>query len=479
MSKFLSLALLLVAGMGLFAAPAMAQADSADDLGSISRSGGEGTADTTLGKKGLVFTTDGFSLRVTTRVQFRLTYQNEVGHGANGQNGRDFINFRIRRAKTAFSGHIFQKEFQYKLTLTWAGGGDDIVEEAWFRWAFMQYLNISAGQAKLKWNWEEITSSGSQQFVDRSYVNEVFNQDFAKGITIDGKVGEDVSWLKYWVGIYNGRLKQNDDFRNADAARIGDTFADGVVDGDMMLNLRLETHPLGDIKASLNDGRGEDEFDQVLFAVGLAVNYFIAGFNNANIRPDTVATATGSGRNRTSSDTWAITIDGHFRWHGLSADVAFFWRHTEFHNRGANRYSPTNPTHNGIANNTDMGFTIDVSYFIIAKELNVGVRFGRLEADEHWQLGGTTRNAALRPDATEIGISVNYYLHGDNLKLTFDVLYVSEQLAFGLNTDGAGGVEGLDGVYTSPPQRSVGSAIAENADYADTWIVRLQLQWIF
>ena len=479
MSKFLSLALLLVAGMGLFAAPAMAQANEADNVGAVHGGGGEGAADTTLGKKGLVWSTDGFSVRMTTRVQFRLTYQNEVGHGAHGQNGRDFINFRVRRAKTSFSGHIFQKEFQYKLVLNWMDGGDAIVEEGYFRWTVMQYINIQAGQYKPAWNWEELTSSGAQQFVDRSYVNEVFNQDKAKGIQIDGKIGEDVSWLKYSLGLFNGVLKSNHDFRNADVKRISDTFSDGIVDGDMMLNLRLETHPLGDIKHSLNDGRGEDEFDQVLFAIGLAVNYLIAGFDNEAIRPDNSGLgATGSGRSRTSSDTWAFTIDGHFRWHGLSLDVAFFWRHTEFHNRGANRYSPTSPTHNGIANNTDMGFTVDVSYFIIAKTLNVGLRYNRLEADEHWQNGGTSRNAALRPDATEIGISVNYYLHGDNLKLTLDILYVSEQLAFGLDAAGTG-AQSLSGVYTSPPQRSVNSVAGENADYADTWIIRLQLQWIF
>ncbi|MCB9933281.1 MAG: hypothetical protein H6841_07665 [Planctomycetes bacterium] len=479
MSKLLSMALVLLCGIGLLAAPAMAQDSNPGNFGSIKRNGGEGAADTTLGKKGLVFTTDGFELKLTTRVQFRLTYQNEVGHGENGQNGRDFINFRVRRVKSAFSGYIFQKEFQYKLVLTFAGGGDEIVEEAWFRWAVMDYINIQAGQAKLPWNWEEITSSGSQQFVDRGYVNEVFNQDFAKGITLDGKVGEDVSWLKYWVGIYNGRLKDSDDFRNADVTRISDTFADGLVDGDMMLNLRLETHPLGDVKPSLNDGRGDDEYDKVLFAVGLAVNWFVSGFNNANIRPDTATGATGSGRSRTSQDTMAFTADGHFRWHGLSADVAFFWRHTEFHNRGRNRYSPTSPTHNGAANNTDMGITFDVSYFILPKQLNVGVRYNWLNADEHWQNGDTSRRAGLRPDATEIGLSVNYYVHGDNLKLTFDLLYVSEQLASRMDADNTGSTEGLDGVYTSPPGRSAGSIAGESSDYADTWIIRLQLQWIF
>ena len=476
MSKFLSLALLLTCSIGLLAAPAMAQ--NGEDLGGIQRGGAEGAADTTLGKSGLKFETDGFALRVTTRVQFRLTYQNEVANGNDGTNGRDFVNFRIRRAKTAFSGYIFQKEFQYKLTVAWTAGGADHIEDANFRWAFHQYMNITAGQAKTPFNWEELSSSGSMQFVDRSYVNEVWNQDFAKGITIDGKVGEDTPWLKYWVGIYNGVLRDDDDYRNADQAVNAEVFNDGIVDGEMMLNLRLETHPLGNVAYGMNDMRSEDEFDKIVFAVGLGVNWMMAGFDStaAGVRGDTVATPTASGRFRTNQDTWAITLDGHFRWMGLSVDVAYFWRHTEFHNRGRNRFDPSGQA--GVGNLNDSAFTFEVAYFILPQQFNVGIRFNMLNAEDFWQGGGPTgapRAFGLRPDVTELGLSVNYYIHGDNLKLTFDILMVSQQLPVAVG-------DGLDGVYNAPPSRGAfgGSSVgSDSADHNDLWIVRLQLQWIF
>lgn len=478
MSKFFGLALLLICGIGLLAAPAMAQ--NSEGIGSIKRGGAEGAADTTLGKKGLQFETDGFKLKVSTRVQFRLTYQNEVANGNSGTNGRDFINFRIRRAKTTFGGHIFQKEFTYKLTIAWTAGSNDHIENAWFRWAILQYINVSAGQAKTPFNWEELSSSGKMQFVDRSYVNEVWNQDFAKGITIDGRVGDDTPWLKYWVGIYNGNLKDEDDFRNDDNETTSESFNDGIVDGEMMLGLRLETHPLGEVKRGMNDSRGEDEYDKVLFAIGLAVNWLSAGFDAgaAGIRGDTVIGSTASGRFRTHQDTWAITLDGHFRWHGLSLDAAFYWRHTEFHNRGANRFSPSGQA--GVGNLNDVAFTVEVAYFILPKQFNVGIRFNMHNAEDFWQGGsgtGTPRAFGLRPDVTEIGLSVNYYVHGENLKLTFDILMVSQQLALE-----AGGSGGLDGVYNSVPERGEfggGGAGSDNADYNDLWIVRLQLQWIF
>ena len=470
MAKIWSMALALLVSAGLWAAPAMAQSSDVNDVGKIERGGQaaeEGTS-TKLDKGGLSFMSKDFSLNMTTRVQFRLTYQNEVGNGNDGANGADFLNFRVRRAKTKFSGHIFEKEFQYELLLNWATGGDGIVEEAIFTWALMNEFNINAGQQKLQFNWEEATSSGRQQFVDRSYTNEVFNVDYGKGIWVNGDVSE--SMLKYWFGIYNGVLKANNDFRNADGTLRSDSFSN-LVDTEMMINLRLETHPLGEVKRSMYDGRGEDERDQVLFAIGLGVNWFSSGFNDAGIRADTVAGATGSGRFRTSQDTWTMVLDGHLRLYGLSVDLELFFRHTEFHNRGRNRFDPTGRA--GTGNLTDMGFSALVAYMILPEQLNVGLRFAMVNADEVWQGGSTSQQFGVRPDTTEFGLSVNYFVHGDNLKLTLDVLMVNQQLPFALSSSG------LVGVYNTPPARSGASVAGEVADNNALMLIRLQLQWIF
>ncbi|MBX3460192.1 MAG: hypothetical protein KF696_09580 [Planctomycetes bacterium] len=463
----------------LLAAPLCAQED---DLGAIDRGGGEGVQ-TKLGKSGLQVETDGFGLRVTTRVQFRLTYQTEVANGPDGTNGRTFVNFRVRRAVTSFSGFIFDKDFQYKLQLEWTGG-NSMIEHAWFRWAIMQYINITAGQAKLMHAWEYNTSSGAQQFVDRGYVSNVFNHAYAKGITLDGKVGEDVSWLKYWVGVYNGALRANTDFRNNDTPINADTFSN-TVDGEMMVNLRLETHPLGDVKQSMNDDRSRERFGKVLFAIGLGFNWLVSGFDARSLRGDTVpaTSPTASGRFRTWQDTMHVALDGHFRFHGLSIDIEFHLRHTEFHNRGRNKFNPQRDepgTGTATGNLTDYGFSFLVAYFILPEQLSVGVRWDHLDADEVWQKGSNqagSRLRGVRPDANELGLSVNYYIHGNNLKLTFDVLMVSQQLVFA-----AQGTT-LLGVYNTPPQRHAFSSqpfhLNRGADYNDLWIMRLQLQWIF
>jgi hypothetical protein len=462
----------LVFSAGLMAVPAMAQHNDADDIGSITRTGGG--AETRLSNRGLQVNTPEFSMRMTTRVQFRFTHQQEVANGEDGTNGRNFNNFRVRRAKTQFTGHIFDEQFTYELTLNWLAGGDGIVETARFRWSIMQYFNVNAGQHKMPQNWEEITSSGNQQFVDRGVVNWAFTQAFGKGVWVDGRIGDDVPWLKYNFGIYNGRLRADNDFRNSDQARIGDSFSDGRVDTDMQINLRLETHPFGNLGYSMNDMRSEDAHDQMLLAIGLGVNYFISGFDDEDLRPDdSGAGNTASGRSRTYQDTWLATLDANFRWMGISAYAAFFYRHTEFHNRGSNSANPGRPSKSGISNLTDMGIALEVAYFIIPQTFNVGIRFNHLAPDKFWGNGSDRNERGIMPEINEVGVSANYYLHGNNLKLTMDILHVAQRTAIAYN----GGT--LRGPYNSVPSQGAFNPNQTGSDYNNLWIVRMQLQWIF
>lgn len=174
MSKLSKLALALM-GVGLLAAPAFAQ----ENEFRIDRGGAEDkpTTSTKLDKVLGWETSDGkFKLKMENRVQFRLTGNNEVANGGSGTNGRDFWNFRVRRFKTTFSGHIFDKDFQYKATIAWTNGAGQLVESATFTWAAHELFNLTGGQDKTPYSWEEMTSSGRQSFVDRSVVNGYFTR---------------------------------------------------------------------------------------------------------------------------------------------------------------------------------------------------------------------------------------------------------------------------------------------------------------
>jgi hypothetical protein len=245
-----------------------------------------------------------------------------------------------------------------------------------------------------------------------------------------------------------------------------------------MVNFRLETHPLGEVERSMHDGRPEDEYDKILFAIGLGANWFSSGLNNADLRGDTAATATGSGRSRVLQDTWALTLDGHFRFYGVSVDAAVYYRYTDFHNRGINSYDPSGKQ--GIGDLEDMGWSFEVGYHLHIIPLTFGVRVSSLDADEFWGANAALqqtdqRQRAIRPDAMEYGVTASYLLQGERLKFSLDILYVDQQLGFSYD-----GSATLLGVYNEPLSRNgtLGST-PDNADHDVLWIVRMQVQWIF
>ncbi len=432
---------------------------------------------TVVTQNGLRFSSEGFEINLKTQVLFRLTIQDERGNtgtGSRATNGRDFGNFRVAAARTWMTGHIFDPNFQYVFRVDFAKPASDRIELAFLRWTLLPVLNINAGQHKLRWNWEEFVPPDRLAFAERSYANAIFNQNFAKGVWIDG---EFTRYLRYSAGIYNGVLRGQDDFRNRDGQLTQDAFG-ALIDNDIMLNLRLETHPLGVIAPTIKDMRSEEERHEFLVAAGIGANWMTSGVTNADLRGDTGAVATGSGRSRVAQGTLALTLDAHARWHGASLDVALFWRHTQFQNKGINRFDVSNKQ--AIGELDDLGWSIEAGYHFGFVPVTVGVRYSGVDADEFWgndaTLAGTrTRSRGIMPDAAEVGVTGSYYVFGERLKASLDILYVSQQLTFAYDSGTR-----LRGVYNAPPSRrgTVGSS-PEFADYNVLWIVRLQLQWIF
>ena len=495
-------AVALMACAGLWAAPAKAQSNEVqqlqnelaqlrgeiDALKGVQREGqgGDEAIKTSL-KKGVFAwaTEDGkFSLNMNIRVQVRLTYNDERGQDIEGPgdpnnvagrstNGKDLWNFRIRRLKLSWTGNIFEKEYKYEVVLLGHEGGNDIIEVARFQWAKWAEFNVNVGQAKVPYNYQQLVSSGRQQFVDRSTVDAVFNQSFGKGLWFSGVIGGDTPWIKYWAGVFNGRLRAENDFRNNDRAIVSDAFSNGpgAVDAELMPALRLETHPLGNVADDMTDFRDREASKKILFSVGVAVNWFISRFTNTALRP--TGASAGSGRSRTGQDTISLTVDGHFRFYGLSVNIEWHHRHTEFHNFGPLEGNGITRNRNRPGDLTDNGFLIEVGFFILPKQLDVGVRFAMVDSDEFWLNGSQNKPNGIRPDNTEIGLVVGYYLAGHSLKIQADFTYVTYQLVVN-----AGTVPSLP-TGSSAPSRSASSIANDNSDYLNVWQLRIQLQWIF
>ena len=481
MAKFWFMSLALMFGVSLASAPLAAQDDASTEAPeateemSVASTGGSTSTSVSLGEGGLNYSTenDAFSMRVSTRVEFRMTYNDENGSGDGGAvpgpantDARDYWAFQVPRAETTFAGHIFEKKWQYNLTLDWANNQGQMIKKATFRWAGDKFYNVTIGQDKLQFNWQEINSSGKQMFVDRSLVNEQFNLDYAKGITVDGEYADDTAvWAKYWIGVYNGILRSNTDYRNADRAGLASTFnALGGADADLMFNVRVETYPLGEFTREGRDARGDDEKENPLFSVGLAFNWLSTSVNAGVLRSGATA---GSGRNQAGQRTMSVALDAHLRWFGANLDIELIHRRTEYFNTGA--LNTTESLQARPTDITDTGVIIEAGY-MLAPDMQIGIRAGLNDQDEY--VFGTADGFALAHDSTEIGVVFNYFIHGDNLKVSVDLNYVDFQLA---RATGALGFNNFDGTTTRSP-----SSIANNvADHATFWQFRAQVQWIF
>lgn len=458
--------------------------------------------ETTLNDSGLTFRTDGFRVNIHTAVQFRLTYHDTRGEGSNGDNGRDFVNFGFPGVRTFIHGHVFDPQFQYRIWLVFSWPGTIRIEDAFFRWTPHSLINVTVGQDRVPASWEYLVDHERTGFTQRAIADEVFSQGWGKGVSVSGSAAlyetgnfeEGTLWWK--LGVYNGVLASPDGaqgrgeigangvnvtdagktehfkggFRNDDWRITPETFGQ-LVDTEMMVAARVEFHPMGAILRHMR-GLGESyEFADWKMMVGVAVNWMSArtdgiGTFLGNIYHNTDSASalppTASGRPRVRASTFHGTVDGHFRWIGLSVNWALHYRRTNFAPTGSLRDfdvddAPSLPT--GVE---DFGATVDVGYFILNDELSIQSRFSWVDFDEfvsrQLTTGDRVKGDSFGADSWEYGGGVTWYLHGDNLKLSADYRYVVQQLPHG-NGPLSGG--------------------ARTSDYRVFQEIRVQLQWIF
>jgi phosphate-selective porin OprO/OprP len=137
--------------------------------------------------------------------------------------------FRVRRMKTKFDGWIYSKNLTYELQANWVASGqpNQILEDAVIDYDFThgkRAFRLRGGQYKAAFGRQELTSSGSQQFVDRGITN-TFAPARQIGLQAWGQAGsQTVADLVEWrAGIYNGNgvnQTSNDNDKYLFASRI-------------------------------------------------------------------------------------------------------------------------------------------------------------------------------------------------------------------------------------------------------------------
>jgi phosphate-selective porin OprO/OprP len=357
-----------------------------------------------------------FSLSLGARFQGRYTFTDK--DDANGS-VQDVSELRVRRMKVFMSGHAFSKDLTYKLQVNFAdaatgsNGTSKLLEDALMNYKFLNEAQVQVGQDKVPFARQELTSSGAQQFVDRSNATDTFKPARDTGVMFHGKAMD--SLLAYNLGWYGGVgqnvLRSNNN--NALAARVA-------------------VNPFGDMPYSEAD---LDHSEKPLVSVG--ANYFMdtlkatrtaaVADDPATVANESKAASTALETNNLSfagSNGWlgrsanlnkftttekidvdALGFDAAFKWMGLSAQGEYFW------GQATGQKSDTKVRAHG--------YYAQAGYFIIPKHLETAFRYSYVDPNRD----------VVNDLQTELQGAVSYYFSKHNLKLQGDVTSIHKQVS--------------------------------------------------
>jgi len=210
----------------------------------------------TYGDKGLTFDTgDGkFGLSMQHRLQFRYAYPFDADPRQLSDLDAEGHSFMVRRARFKVNGYAYKKWLKYNMQYDWSQPvlRDFSIDVARFSWA-----TLRIGRAKVLYNDERVASSGRQQFVNRSILNDVFTVDRQQGVQLIGRVLENTpADFNYMVGVFSGR-------------GVGERLND---DANLMYAARLQWNAVGDpIEFSQSDDKYTQRWN-LNIAFGAATN---------------------------------------------------------------------------------------------------------------------------------------------------------------------------------------------------------------
>jgi phosphate-selective porin OprO/OprP len=248
-------------------------------------------------------------LEISNRVQVRYTHEfpDEMVSLAGLDPGESRGSFRVRRAKLKLEGWFWKEDnLSFEVQMNWpaasASNPGAFLEDANLAWdpAGTGAFRVVFGQFKPPFGLQELTSSGNLSFVDRSLVSNEYARGRDAGVAVQGVLFE--NRIEYRAGVFNG---------NGVARSTNDNAA-------FQVNGRLMWQPNGRedlVHRAWVSGAlySEPDFESTttpIYAIG--VNYEHNDFHGTTAGNDLASNIVG--------------IDGIFKFKGVSATGAYFWR---------------------------------------------------------------------------------------------------------------------------------------------------------
>jgi len=308
------------------------------------------------------------NVKVKAQVQARYQYNNR-DEAALGDNDTT-MGFSLRRTKVEVSGDVTDN-ISGKVKFSFSrSSGNASLEDAYAKWKVNDDLTLKIGQFKQQIIREETVSSSRQLLVERSAVNETFNQNFSQGI--EAHFGGD-SW-RGAIGFTDGFGTANTAFNSASEA-------------DYALNARFEVL-FGDAEwdqfKQFTSWRGSNQGSML----GAGIAFQSMGDTNPALAMET--------------DMTTATIDYSFVGDGWNFYAAGIWQNVD----------------NGTTDNDDLGVVVQGGVFVsdqdelFARWDAIFPDSNRAPADEDFNaLGfGWNHYFVAESHAAKLTIQVDYYL---------------------------------------------------------------------
>ncbi len=333
-----------------------------------------------------------FQLTMGGRVMVKYTFLDK-------DNGQDVSQFALATGQLWWTGYAFTKNLSYNVRINVGNSGKNtMLETAYVKYRFMDEIQLLAGQDKLAYGRQNLSSAGNLQFVAVSPVTAAFAPGYDLGAAASGNVlgGK----INYVLGVSNG---------------VGATTARSSNNNAFLA--RLQVNPFGAYAFAEADPQrsakplatvGATFYSNALARSG-------AGFETNNL--GYANTSTGwLGKNAAyfnaneKVDINSFNIDAAFKWMGASAQAEYFWGQGD----------------GQITDNTvrAQGYYLQAGYMVLPK-LEVAMRYSYLDPN---------RDAA-NDTQTEVLGGVSYYFNNHAMKVQADVGNIHTQTGVFTRTD--------------------------------------------
>lgn len=165
-------------------------------------------------------------INLTNRLQVRYTHESfdDIRNppATLPTSLEDKGSFRIRRMRIKFDGWIYTKDLTYELQWDLADTSGNQLLDANLDYDFTggnKLFRLKAGQFKAPFNYQQLSSSGNFQLVDRSILDAFFVPGRQLGVQLWGQVGPEAvpDFVDWRFGVFNGNgrtstANDNDEF---------------------------------------------------------------------------------------------------------------------------------------------------------------------------------------------------------------------------------------------------------------------------